>query len=135
MTRYCTFALVIAGLFASLPASAQELVSHKLLPPPAALRAGVYSGLNATLAQEPAPSSNRPVKQKHWTRTGKILTIVGGAVAADGIGSVAYFEAYNSGCSTNLNNCLSSGWKWGGVAEASGGGALILIGLTRRSSD
>jgi hypothetical protein len=134
MTRLWAILLVITISSVSLPTSAQNLVSPKLLPPPAALRAGIHN-LNASLAQDSNAPSSHPAKTKHWTKAGKILTIVGGAVAADGIVSVAYFEAYNSGCSTNLNNCLSSGWKWAGVAEASAGGALMLIGLTRRSSE
>jgi hypothetical protein len=134
MMRFWTIVLVIAIAFASLPAPAQNLVSPKLLPPPAELRAGIHN-LNASLAQGSNTPSSQPAKTKHWTKTGKILTIVGGAVAADGIATVAYYEAYNSSCSTNLSNCLSSGWKWAGVAEASAGGALMLIGLTRRSSE
>ena len=132
MTRVWTIALAALILLAALPASAQDLVSPKLLRPVAGLRIGT-SHFNATL--ETPPPQDQPVVHKHWTRKGKILTIVGGALAADGLATVAYYEANNSSCNSNLNACLSSGWKWGGVAEASAGGALMVIGLTRRSTD
>jgi len=135
MTRLWAILLVIAISFASLPASAQELVSPKLLPPPAALGAGIRN-FHATFGQEPGAPANQPAKQKHWTKGGKIMTYVGAGVMAGGAGALGYgLSNQNSLSCSSGSTCIAVDWKWTGVAWLGIGSALTVIGLTRRSTD
>jgi hypothetical protein len=135
MTRCWAILLVIAISFASLPASAQELVSHKLLPPPAALRTGIHD-FHASFGQEPGAPAKQPAKQKHWTKGGKIMTYIGAGLMAGGAGALGYgLSNQNSPSCSAGNTCIAVDWKWTGVAWLAGGSVLTVIGLTRRSTD
>jgi len=135
MSRFCAIVLVLAISLASMPVTAQELVSHKLLPPPAELRAGMRTP-NATLAQDSSAQTKPPVRQKHWTKGGKIMTYVGVGLMAGGSAALAYgLSNQNSISCSGGSTCIAVDWKWTGVAWLAGGSALTLIGLTRRSTD
>ncbi|MGO9087611.1 MAG: hypothetical protein ACLQBK_20530 [Candidatus Sulfotelmatobacter sp.] len=133
MTRCWAILLVIAISFASLPASAQELVSHKLLPPPAALRAGIQN-FHASFGQETGAPAKQPARQKHWTKGGKIMTYIGAGLMAGGAGALAYGLS-NQNSANCIGTCIAVDWKWTGVAWLAGGSVLTVIGLTRRSTD
>lgn len=123
--------LVTVVLFVALPAAAQNLVSPKLLPPPAELRVAATS---ASLGQTSAPSSSQPVHEKHWTKGGKIMTYIGAGLLAGGTAALAYGVSNENSysCSTG-STCIAVDWKWTGVAWMAAGSTLAVIGLTRRS--
>ncbi len=124
--------LLTALSFSCQPASAQELVSAKLLPAPAELRAEIAK-VNAGF-DDPALSSSRAVHQKHWTKAGKIMTYIGIPLLAAGTGALAYglSTQNSSNCS---GTCFSVDWKATGAIWLSGGAVLTIIGATRRSTD
>lgn len=132
MTRFWAI-LTTVMLFASLSASAQNLVSPKLLPPPAELR---VAATNASLGQTSNVPPAQPAPHKHWTKGGKIMTFVGLGLLAGGTGALAYgLSNENSYSCSSGGTCIAVDWKWTGVAWMAAGGALTVIGATRRSTD
>jgi len=130
--RFWAVLLIIAMWFASLPISAQDLVSPKLLPPPAALRAATGN----VLEQDSNARASQPVKQKHWTKGGKIMTYIGVGLMAGGAGALGYGLSNQNSLSCKAGStCVAVDWKWTGVGWLAGGAALTIIGLTRRSAD
>lgn len=118
-------------LVASLPAFAQNLVSPRLLPSSAELRA---AAARASLGQSSTPSTSQPAHQKHWTKGGKIMTFIGAGLLAGGTGALAYGLSNENSYSCSVGNtCVAVDWKWTGVAWMAGGATLAVIGLTRRS--
>jgi len=129
MTRF--WGLLVTVLLISLPAVAQNLVSPKLLPPPAELR---VAAANASLGQSSSPSSTQPVHQRHWTKGGKIMTFIGAGLLGGGTGALAYgLSDENSYTCSSGGTCVAVDWKWTGVAWMATGATLTVIGVTRRS--
>lgn len=124
--------LILAILFASLPLSAQNLVSPKLLPSPAELR---LATTNASLGQSSNAASDQPAPQRHWTKGGKIMTFIGLGLLAGGTTAFAYGESNGNSYSCNTGGtCVAVDWKWTGVGWMAAGSTLTVIGLTRHST-
>jgi len=66
-----------------LQALAQNLVSPKLLPAAPALRVGIAKQ-NLAFDMGKDPSSESAAPHRHWSKTGKILTIVGAGLIGAG---------------------------------------------------
>jgi hypothetical protein len=127
--------LIMALLFVSLPAAAQNLVSPKLLPSPAELR---LATMNASLGQDSsaAPVPVQATPQKHWTKGGKIMTYIGLGLLGGGTAAFAYGETSGNGYGcTSGGPCVAVDWKWTGVGWMAAGSTLTIIGLTRHSTD
>jgi len=126
--------LGMAMLLACLPASAQELVSHKLLPAPTELRAAIPD-FHASL-DEPAASSNQPVRHRHWTKGGKIMTGIGaGLLVGGGIALAHGLNNANSYSCTSGGTCVAVDWKVTGGIWLGTGAVLTVLGVTRHSTD
>jgi len=135
MTRLLgVIVLGMAMLLVCLPASAQEMVSHKLLPAPTELRAAIPD-FHASL-DEPAAASNQPVRQRHWTKGGKIMTGIGaGLLVGGGIALAHGLSNANSYSCTSGGTCLAVDWKVTGGIWLGTGAVLTVLGVTRHSSD
>jgi hypothetical protein len=123
--------VIVALLVTCLPASAADLVSPKLLPPASGLRVGIP---NQNVAFDSGTSSSdRPAPRRHWSKTGKILTIVGGGLIAGGAAAVVHGQNTTVACGSN--SCTQIGWKATGAVWMAGGAALVIVGLTRHTTD
>lgn len=134
--RSLSLLVIVALLVTCLPASASDLVSPKLLPPASGLRAGIP---NRNVAFDSGTSSSdRPAPRRHWSKTGKILTIVGGGLIGAGAGAFVYGQNNpHAGCSSSgiISNCTSVVWKATGGIWMGAGAALVIVGLTRHTTD
>ncbi len=129
--------LIVAMLGACLPASASDLVSLKLLPPASALRAGIPSR-NVAFDAGISPSHQPAAPHRHWSKTGKILTIVGGGLIGVGAGAFVYGQNNpQAGCRSSgvIGDCTALVWKGAGVIWMGAGTALVIVGLTRHTTD
>ena len=134
MPRRLAIVLAIV-VFAFLPASAQNLVSPKLLFPPLTLRAKTIN-FNAALGQESNASSDQRVHQRHWTKGGKIMTFIGVGLMAGGAAALGYGLSHdNTPVCNGGGTCVAVDWKWTGAGWLAGGSVLTVIGVTRHSSD
>jgi len=130
--RLLSMLVIVAMLGASLPASAADLVSPKLLPPASGLRVGIPNQ-NAAFDSGTPPTDQPAPKHRHWSKTGKILTIVGAGLI--GAGAAAIVHGQNTTVSCSGNTCTEIAWKATGAAWAAGGAALVIVGLTRHTTD
>lgn len=129
--RFLSMLVILALLLTCLPASAVDLVSPKLLPPASGLRAGIP---NRNVAFDSGTSSSdRPAPRRHWNKTGKILTIVGGGLIAGGAAAVVHGQNTKVACSSGT--CTEITWKATGAVWMAGGAALVIVGLTRHTTD
>jgi len=113
-------------------ASAQELVSAKLLPPAPALRTGIAARNFAFQAAD--QTSKPPVPpHRHWSKTGKILTIVGAGLL--GAGAVAIVHGQNTQVTCSNGQCVDIAWRDTGAIWAGAGAALVIVGVTRHTED
>ena len=135
MTRLLgALVLGVAISLTCLPASAQEMVSHKILPPPSELRAAVPN-FSASL-DDPAAPSSQPVKQRHWTKGGKIMTGIGaGLLVGGGIALAHGLTNANSYSCTSGGTCVAVDWKVTGGIWLGTGAVLTVLGVTRHSTD
>jgi hypothetical protein len=88
--------------------------------------------------QQPAQPASPAPPHRHWTKRGKVLTIVGLGLVGTGVGlmfrsSQEYPTCDNGKACSNILTAPSSKWKDIGGGIAGAGGVLIAIGLTRRS--
>jgi hypothetical protein len=135
MSHRCWAALlVVMMLGVGLQASAQELVSPKLLPPASALRAGIASRNPAfDMGDDASNSKHAAAPHRHWSKTGKILTIVGGGLI--GAGAAAIVHGQNTRVACSNTTCVDIAWRDTGIIWAAGGSALMIVGLTRHTTD
>lgn len=122
--------LAVTTLVAYSQAFSQELVSPKLLPAPSAVRAGKADSGLAFGGGNDAPS-HKP--HRHWSKTGKILTIVGAGLIGAGTAAVVHGQNTQIACSNGT--CTDIAWKATGAIWLGGGTALVIIGATRRTDD
>ncbi len=133
MTHRClAILLVMAMLGMCLPASAADLVSPKLLPPASALRA-VTPNLNATFDSGNGSSDRPTTPHRHWSKTGKILTIVGAGLIAGGTAAIVHGQNTPVACSGI--SCVDIAWRDTGIGWAAGGAVLVIVGATRHTTD
>lgn len=118
-------------LVTCLPASAADLVSPKLLPPASGLRAGIP--IRNVAFDSGTGSSDRPAPRRHWSKTGKIMTIVGGGLIVGGAAAIVHGQNTKVACRSGT--CTEIGWRATGAAWAAGGAALVIVGLTRHTTD
>ena len=129
--RFLSMLVIVALLVTCLPASAADLVSPKLLPPASGLRAGIP---NRNVAFDTGTgSSDRPAPRRHWSKTGKILTIVGGGLIAGGAAALVHGQNTKVACSSGT--CTEIAWRATGAVWMASGAALVIVGLTRRTTD
>jgi|SRR5580700_1013893 hypothetical protein len=121
--------LILVG--AGLKASAQDFVSPKLLPAPSAVRAANAAPNLAFRTGN--DSSNKAAPRRHWSKTGKILTIVGAGLIGAGTAAVVHGQNTQIACSNGV--CTDIAWKATGAIWMGGGTALVIIGATRRTDD
>lgn len=124
--------LMVAMLCTCLQTFAQDLVAPKLLPSPSALRTEIATR-NLAFGTGDDPSKQAPPPHRHWSKTGKILTIVGAGLI--GAGTVAIVHGQNTQVACSGNTCVDVAWRDTGIVWAAGGAALMIVGLTRRTAD
>jgi hypothetical protein len=158
MKRKLALALVVAFMYASLPAAAEDAtlpappsaldaVSVKSLPPFLQHRSslGLIPGFLKTNAAFPGGQSqptepskpSQPAQpnqsSKQWTKGGKIMTVIGAALIAGGAVEMTQKNStLAAGCSGNTCSSVSVDWRDTGIATIGVGAALVVIGLTRR---
>lgn len=130
--RVWAMLLIMAMLGVSLPASAADLVSPKLLPPASALRFGTPN-LNAAFDSGSGSSDQPAAPHRHWSKTGKILTIIGAGFVAGGTAAIIHGQRTTVACSGNT--CADIVWRDTGIGWAVSGAALMIVGLTRHTTD
>jgi len=129
--RLLSMLVIVAMLGVCLPSSAADLVSPKLLAPASGLRVGIPE--NAAFDSATPPSDQPASTHRHWSKKGKILTIVGAGLI--GAGAAAIVHGQNTTVSCSGNTCTEIAWKATGAAWAAGGAALVIVGLTRHTTD
>jgi len=113
-----------------------NLVSTKLLPPAATLRAGIAARNLALDAGNDSPNQ-AVAPHRHWSKTGKILTIVGAGLIGGGVAAIVHGQNTRVACFSNgaEETCADIAWKATGSVWAGAGTALVIIGATRRTDD
>jgi hypothetical protein len=134
--RFWAPLLLVTLLRTCLPALTQDLVSPKLLPPASELRAGIATrNLAFDMGNDQA---NQPaVPQRHWSKTGKILTIVGAGLIGAGAAALVHGQNTRVVCNSNgaVETCADIAWRATGAVWTAGGAALVIVGLTRHTDD
>jgi hypothetical protein len=137
MTHRCwTALLIVTMLGAGSQAFTQDLVSPKLLPPAPVFRAEIATRNRAFDAGN--DPSNRPAPpHRHWSKTGKILTIVGSGLIGAGTAALVHGQNTQIACTSNgtVETCTDIAWRTTGAIWMGGGAALVIIGATRRTED
>jgi hypothetical protein len=136
MTHRCWAALLIVTMLgAGSPALAQDLVSPKLLPAPSAVRAA--SAPNLAFGTGNDSSSQAAPLHRHWSKTGKILTIVGAGLIGAGTAALIHGQNTQVACTSNgtVETCADIAWRATGAIWLGGGAALVIVGATRRTED
>lgn len=150
MIRQCIVFLLIGALLALCsPVYAGDFVSPRFNMPAksssvsAALPAfGARVSLPSNYAAFGLPQSSQqqqsqptaPARQRHWSKGGKILTILGLGLA--GVGAVMMTKensTISSSCSGNTCTEYQFRWRVAGGISVGTGAALTILGLTRRS--
>ncbi len=124
--------MAMAMLGASLPASAADFVAPKLLPPTSGLRV-VTPNLSAAFDSGNGPSDQPPAKDRHLSKTGKVLAIVGGGLIVGGVGAIVHGQHTTIACSGST--CADIAWRDTGIGWTVGGAALVIVGMTRHTTD
>lgn len=133
MTRRCWAALLVVTMLGGcLPVLAQDFVSPKLLPPASELRAEVATR-HLALDTENDPPNTAPTPHRHWSKAGKIMTVVGAGLI--GAGTAALIHGQNTQVACSNGTCADIAWRATGAIWMSGGAALLIVGATRRTED
>ena len=111
--------------------AAAALASSTALPPRA-----TFSEMVATAAfapQQPGQGQpSQPAPARHWSKAGKVMTVIGlGLAAAGGI----MMTKQNTTIASNGTTETQIDWKATGGGFIAGGAILAVIGLTRHSTD
>jgi hypothetical protein len=130
--RYWAVLLVVMMLGGRLPVLAQDLVSPKLLPPASELRAEA-ANRHLALDTESDPPSQNATPHRHWSKAGKIMTVVGAGLI--GAGTAALIHGQNTQVACSNGTCADIAWRATGAIWMSGGAALVIVGATRRTED
>lgn len=132
--RFWAALLAVTTLVACSQAFAQDLVSPKLLRAPSAVRAG--SAPNLAFGPGPDASTQVP-PHRHWSKVGKILTIVGAGLIGAGTAALIHGQNTQVACTSNgtVETCTDIAWRATGAIWTGAGAALVIIGATRRTED
>jgi hypothetical protein len=133
MTYKLLVALVITTVFwTSTQTLAQDLVSPKLLPPASELRVAA-ANRHLALTTETDPPSQAAKPHRHWSKGGKVMTIIGAGLIGAGTGALIHGQNTQIACSNGY--CTSVAWRATGAIWMAGGAALVIVGATRRTED
>lgn len=113
-------------------ASAQNLVSPKLVPPAPVLRAEIATQ-HLAFATDDNPPSTAAAPHRHWTKGGKIMTIIGAGLIGAGTAALIHGQTTQVACSNGT--CADIAWKATGAAWMGGGAVLVIVGVTRHTTD
>jgi hypothetical protein len=136
MKRLVAIFLAVAFFASTLPCVAAEPIPFKAL--------SESSSALPTFAAMSASSDDQSFAahsgKRHLSKAGKILTWIGVGMLASGGAEMAYgFIHKDDSCvSYDYNTtCVSTGdlYKYGGAADAATGAVLLLVGLTRHTTD
>src|SRR5215469_8040742 len=94
MMRLGAIVALMLVFSASVQASAQNLVSPKLLPVKPSLRVGLEN-VNPAFGQDSPTQTNEASRRKHWTTGGKVMTFVGAGIAT--MGTVLLVQGASNG--------------------------------------
>jgi hypothetical protein len=136
MTRQCWAVLLmvtVAMLGLSSQTFAQDSVAPKLLPSPSELRTGIVARNLAFQTGDNASKPAPPPPHRHWSKTGKILTIVGAGLIGAGAVAIAHGQDTQVACSGG--RCVDIAWRDTGAIWAGAGAALVIVGVTRHTED
>jgi hypothetical protein len=125
--------LIVTVLGACLQTIAQDLVAPKLLPSPSALRTGIAARNLAFQTGDDASKQRAVPPHRHWSKAGKILTIVGAGLI--GAGTVALVHGQNTQVACNNGTCVDIAWRDTGAIWVGTGAVLVIVGATRRTED
>lgn len=126
-------ALLIATMFwTSSQTLAQDLVSPKLLPPASELRVEVATR-HLAFDTENDPPNTVATPHRHWSKGGKIMTIVGAGLI--GAGTAALIHGQNTQVACSNGTCAEIAWRATGAIWMAGGAALVIVGATRRTEN
>jgi hypothetical protein len=134
--RFWATLLIVTMFGMCLAALSQDLVSPKLLPAASELRAGmVVRNLAFDVGED--PSNPPPAPHRHWSKTGKILTIVGVGLIGAGTAALVHGQDTRVVCASNgaAETCADIAWRATGAIWVGGGAALTIVGLTRHTED
>jgi len=130
--RLSAIFLVTALLFASLSCSAQGPVPLNSYTQMAALHPSLADARAMQAAQSSSPA--QPVRHRHWTKGGKIMTIIGVPVMA--AGGALTGATMSRHCNHNDISCFSDAFVLtGDIVLTASGVALTVVGVTRRSTE
>ncbi|MBZ5684280.1 MAG: hypothetical protein LAP86_04530 [Acidobacteriia bacterium] len=133
MTYRLLVAFLITTMFwTSTQTLAQDLVSPKLLPPASELRVAA-ANRHLALATETDPPSQTTTPHRHWSKGGKIMTIIGAGLI--GAGTAALIHGQNTQVACSNGTCTEIAWRATGAIWMAGGAALVIVGATRRTED
>src|ERR1700741_1145815 len=109
MTCRAWSALLIASMCLTWgQALAQDLVSPKLVPPAAVLREEVATR-NLAFATDNDSANTTATPRRHWTKAGKIMTIVGAGLIGAGTGALIHGQNTHIAC--NNGTCVDVAWR------------------------
>lgn len=127
MMRLRAIVALLLVFLGSVSASAQNLVSPKLLPVKPSLRVGIED-FDVAFSKDSRTQTNEGSHRKHWTTGGKVLTFVGAGIAT--IGTVLMVHG-----ASNPEQLFARDEKFAGIGMLAGGSVTTIIGLTRRSTN
>jgi hypothetical protein len=133
MAHRLGIALLMATMFWTCTQTlAQNLVSPKLLPPPSELRVEVANRhLARDTDNDPPRTSTTP--HRHWSKGGKIMTFIGAGLI--GAGTAAVIHGQNTQVACSNGTCTEIVWRATGAIWMAGGAALVIVGVTRHTTD
>jgi hypothetical protein len=133
MTYRSSIALLITTVcWTCTQTLAQELVSPKLLPPVSELRVAVASR-HLALDMENDPPNPASTPHRHWSKGGKIMTVIGAGLS--GAGTAALIHGQNTRVACSNGTCTEIAWRATGAIWMGGGAALVIVGVTRHTED
>lgn len=133
MTDRSWVVVLIATVFGMCAQTlAQDMVSPKLLPPASELRAEA-ANRHLAVDTENDPPNPAPTPHKHWSKGGKIMTIVGAGLI--GAGTAALIHGQNTQIACSNGTCADIAWRATGAIWMGGGAALVIVGVTRHTTD
>src|ERR1700746_3681190 len=111
---------------------AQDLVSPKLLPPASELSV-VVANRHLALDTQTDPPSTVATPHRHRSKGGKIMTVIGAGLI--GAGTAALIHGQNTQLACSNGTCTEIAWRATGATWMGGGAELVIVGVTRHTTD